>query len=350
MFSAPEQSRASLVSPPLPSSAVLRVANLHVEFNTPRGAIRAVNGVSFDVVAGKTLGVVGESGSGKSVTALALLGLVPCPPGAVSGDGVFLEGRNLLRLQPRELRAVRGNQIAMIFQEPMTSLNPVFTIGNQIKEAVAVHLDMAKREAGGYAVEMLRKVRIPLPQQRAKEYPHQLSGGMRQRAMIAMALACNPKVLIADEPTTALDVTIQAQIVELMRELQHEYAMAIMLISHDMGLVAETCDRVAIMYAGQIVEESSVEEIFAAPLHPYTSGLLVSMPKLRLNPSALRPKKLPAIPGMVPNPAHLPQGCAFRSRCLQALPICGQKEPVLREVSMGHSVRCWLNEVSRCTG
>ncbi len=312
--------------------------------------MRAVNGVSLDLFAGKTLGIVGESGSGKSVTALAVLGLVPCPPGAVLGSGVFLEGRNLLGLSPRKLRDVRGNKIAMIFQEPMTSLNPVFTIGDQIREAVALHVKMSRHEAANYAVEMLRKVGIPLPEQRATEYPHQLSGGMRQRAMIAMALACNPKVLIADEPTTALDVTIQAQIVELMGDLQREYGMATMLISHDMGLVAQTCGRVAIMYAGQIVEESSVEEIFAAPLHPYTRGLLVSMPRLRLDRSAARPNKLAAIPGTVPNSSRLPAGCAFRERCPKALPVCAQEPPALRKASTDHRVRCWASEAARSPG
>jgi peptide/nickel transport system ATP-binding protein len=325
-------------------AAALRVDDLHVSFATPRGTIRAVNGVSFELPAGSTLGIVGESGSGKSVSALAVLGLVPCPPGIVTGNGIFFEDRNLLGLAAADLRAVRGNRIAMIFQEPMTSLNPVFTIGTQIAEAVALHLRMRRREAGEYAVEMLRKVGIPLPGQRAREYPHQLSGGMRQRAMIAMALACNPKVLIADEPTTALDVTIQAQIVDLMHALQDEFKTAIVLISHDMGLVAETCDRVAIMYAGRIVEEAGVEQIFAAPLHPYTSGLLVSMPRLRLAGAASRTNRLPAIPGVVPNPANLPAGCAFRPRCAKAMPVCAGKEPVLQQAGEGHSVRCWLHE------
>jgi peptide/nickel transport system ATP-binding protein/oligopeptide transport system ATP-binding protein len=314
-----------------------------VSFATPAGEVRAVNGVSFDLPAGQTLGIVGESGSGKSVTALAVLGLVPCPPGTVTG-AAHLEGRNLLGLPAGELRFVRGNRVAMIFQEPMTSLNPVFTVGAQIREAIMLHSALSRRAANDHAIAMLAKVGIPAPAQRAKEYPHQLSGGMRQRAMIAMALACNPKVLLADEPTTALDVTIQAQIVDLMRELQGEYGTAVMLISHDMGLVAETCDRIAIMYAGRIVEISSARQIFASPQHPYTAGLLGSMPRLRLDRSARREAKLPAIPGMVPDPARLSRGCAFRPRCGQAMDVCGTAEPSLREITPGHMARCWLHE------
>ena len=268
--------------------SLLAVRDLGVSFDAPAGAIHAVNGVSFELARGETLGIVGESGCGKSVTALAVLGLIPQPPGRISGGGIFYEGRDLTRMAPAALRDIRGNRIAMIFQEPMTSLNPVFTVGRQIAEAVELHLGMSRREAREYSIEMLAKVGIPLPAQRIDEYPHQLSGGMRQRVMIAMALSCKPQVLLADEPTTALDVTIQAQIVDLMLALQAELGTAILLISHDMGLVAETCDRVAVMYAGRIVEEAGVDEIFARPQHPYTAGLLASVPRLRTDAAAAK--------------------------------------------------------------
>jgi peptide/nickel transport system ATP-binding protein len=327
---------------PAATTALLSVRDLSVRFDAPGGAICAVNGVSFDLARGETLGIVGESGSGKSVTALATLGLIAQPPGRVSGGGIFYEGRDLTRLAPAALRAIRGNRIAMIFQEPMTSLNPVFTIGRQIAEAVELHLGLRRQAARSHAIDMLAKVGIPLPAQRYDEYPHQLSGGMRQRVMIAMALACKPQILLADEPTTALDVTIQAQIVDLMLELQQELGTAILLISHDMGLVAETCDRVAVMYAGRIVEEAQVGEIFAHPRHPYTAGLLASVPRLRTVRGEQRPGALPAIPGVVPSPARLPPGCAFAPRCTQALPVCGESVPALRETVPGHQVRCRL--------
>jgi len=331
---------------PVTESSLLRVRDLDVLFDTPAGPLHAVRGVSFELERGETLGIVGESGSGKSVTALAVLGLIPRPPGTVSGAGVLFEDANLLALAPEKLRKIRGNRIAMIFQEPMTSLNPVFTIGFQVAEAVRLHRNLSKREALGVAIEMLDKVGIPLPARRINEYPHQLSGGMRQRVMIAMALACNPQVLLADEPTTALDVTIQAQIVDLMLALQQEFGTAIALISHDMGLVAETCDRVAVMYAGRIVEESSVARVFADPLHPYAAGLLESIPRLRTTRGATRKKKLPAIPGIVPNPVALPAGCAFQPRCPKALEICAAKEPPLKQAPDGHNVRCWLYDSS----
>jgi peptide/nickel transport system ATP-binding protein len=323
-------------------SSVLAVENLDVRFDTPAGPLHAVHGVSFQVAPGETLGIVGESGAGKSVTALAVLGLIPRPAGIVSGTGIHFEGDDLITLPPERLRKIRGNKIAMIFQEPMTSLNPVFTIGTQIAEAVRLHLHMKRREAFDYAIEMLDKVGIPLPAQRSQEYPHQLSGGMRQRVMIAMALACNPLVLLADEPTTALDVTIQAQIIDLMLKLQEESGMAIVLISHDMGLVAETCDRVAIMYAGKIVEEAASEQIFDHPLHPYTVGLLNSIPRLRTTRTAAKEKKLRTIPGAVPNLVDPPQGCAFQPRCQKALSLCSVKDPVLQQAATGHCVRCWL--------
>ena len=325
-------------------SSVLTVQELGVRFDTPAGAVRAVNGVSFQLQRGETLGIVGESGSGKSVTALAILGLIPRPPGIVTGAGVLFQGADLLALSPDELRKIRGNRIAMIFQEPMTSLNPVFTVGAQIAESLRWHLRMGRREALDYAIGMLDKVGIPLPAQRVKEYPHQLSGGMRQRVMIAMALACNPQVLLADEPTTALDVTIQAQIIDLMQALQREYSTAIAFISHDMGLIAETCDRVAVMYAGRIVEESIVERIFEQPLHPYTAGLLDSIPRLRTKRSAPKEKKLHAIPGVVPSPANLPRGCAFHPRCPYRMEICVQKVPPLEAVSPGHAKACFFED------
>ena len=327
---------------PVTEASLLTVRDLDVRFDTPAGPLHAVRGVSFHLGRGETLGIVGESGSGKSVTALAVLGLIPRPPGTVSGGGIFFGGDDLITLPPEQLRKIRGNQIAMIFQEPMTCLNPVFTIGFQIAEAVKLHRRMRQREASRYAVEMLAKVGIPLPARRIKEYPHQLSGGTRQRVMIAMALACNPQVLLADEPTTALDVTIQAQIIDLMLALQQEYGTAIVLISHDMGLVAETCGRVAVMYAGRIVEESAVERVFANPMHPYTVGLLNSIARLRTTRAEPKKKKLPAIAGMVPNPIDLPPGCAFQPRCPQALAVCSIKEPPAQQTAPGHSVRCWL--------
>jgi peptide/nickel transport system ATP-binding protein len=323
-------------------ASLLSVRDLSVSFDSPSGAIHAVNGVSFELARGETLGIVGESGSGKSVTALATLGLIAQPPGRVSGDGIFYGGQDLTRMAPAALRAIRGHRIAMIFQEPMTSLNPVFTIGRQIAEAVELHLGMGRREAREYSMDMLAKVGIPLPAQRVDEYPHQLSGGMRQRVMIAMALSCRPQILLADEPTTALDVTIQAQIVDLMLELQDALGTAILLISHDMGLVAETCDRVAVMYAGRIVEEAGVEEIFARPQHPYTAGLLASVPRLRTVRGEPRSGALPAIPGVVPSPARLPPGCAFAPRCAQAMASCTIATPALRDTAAGHRVRCEL--------
>ncbi len=330
-------------------SPLLAVENLDVRFATPAGPLHAVRGVSFEVAPGETLGIVGESGAGKSVTALAVLGLIPRPAGAVSGAGIHFAGDDLITLPPEQLRRIRGNKIAMIFQEPMTSLNPVFTIGTQIAEAVRLHLRMQRRDAFDYAIEMLGKVGIPLPAQRSREYPHQLSGGMRQRVMIAMALACKPLVLLADEPTTALDVTIQAQIMDLMLKLQQESGMAIVLISHDLGLVAETCDRVAIMYAGRIVEQGASERIFDQPLHPYTAGLLNSIPRLRTTRKTAKEKKLWTIPGMVPNLIDLPQGCAFQPRCTKAMGVCSVSEPPLQQTAPGNCVRCWLYDASGTT-
>ncbi|MEE9197047.1 MAG: ABC transporter ATP-binding protein, partial [bacterium] len=292
--------------------------------------------------AGETLGVVGESGCGKSVTALSILRLIPEPPGRIFGGGIFFEGKDLTKMKSKELRTIRGNHISMIFQEPMTSLNPVFTIGFQIAEAIMLHQNMGKKDAMDKSAEMLDLVGIPLPRQRIREYPHQLSGGMRQRAMIAMALSCNPTILLADEPTTALDVTIQAQILELMFKLKDELGTAIILITHDLGLVAETCQRVVVMYAGIVVEEAPTEEIFANPMHPYTVGLLNSIPKLRTTKSQGGRVRLQEIPGIVPSLHRLPTGCSFNPRCDKVMGVCREHEPELKEVSPGHKVRCLL--------
>ena len=327
---------------------LLRVRDLKTYFVTEHGSgtARAVDGVSFDLYPGETLGLVGESGCGKTVTSLSVLRLIPEPPGHIR-PGSFIEfaGRNLLTLPPRELRAIRGNQIAMIFQEPMTSLNPVFTVGDQIAEAAIVHQRLSRRAARARAIEMLKLVGIPDPAQRVDHYPHQMSGGMRQRVMIAMALVCHPKVIIADEPTTALDVTIQAQILELLERLQAELGMAVMLITHDLGVVAGSADRVVVMYAGQVVEQAPTPDLFARPLHPYTDGLLASVPRLDASPARAR-GRLHAIPGQVPAASDWPGGCRFHPRCPYAWDRCRDEEPPLLDASTGepgiHSVRCWL--------
>ncbi len=329
-------------NPPTARESVLEVENLQTHFFTPDGVVRAVDGVSYDVRRGETLGVVGESGCGKSVTALSILRLVANPPGRIVGGAIRLEGRNLLEATETEMEDVRGNEISMIFQEPMTSLNPLFTVGKQIGEAIALHQGLSKREAMDRAVEMLRQVHIPEPERRAHEYPHQLSGGMRQRVMIAMALSCNPKVLIADEPTTALDVTIQAQILDLMRETQRSQGQAVILITHDMGVVAENADRVVVMYAGRKVEEAEVDELFDHPGHPYTEGLLGAIPSLEtaaLNEAGRG--RLNEIEGMVPSLANLPPGCAFAPRCRFASGQCRQDYPPLELRRPGHWVACW---------
>ena len=297
--------------------------------------MRAVDGVDFTLERGGTLGIVGESGCGKSVTALSIMGLVPQPPGRLAGE-VLLEGEDLLKASPARMRDLRGDQLAMIFQEPMTSLNPAFTVGDQIAEALLRHKKIGKSEASGQTVEMLAKVRIPSPERRAAEYPHQLSGGMRQRVMIAMALACNPKLLIADEPTTALDVTIQAQILELMRSLRAELGTAIILITHDLGVVAELADEVIVMYAGKVIERCAAPRLFAEPQHPYTIGLLGSIPRLHLEQS-----RLAAIEGFVPDAAAFPQGCRFHPRCPFAIDKCRREIPPLAEVSKDHLAACW---------
>jgi len=324
---------------------VLQIEDLQTHFFTTDGVVRAVDGVSYSVRGGETLGVVGESGCGKSVTALSILRLVADPPGRIVGGAIRLDGANLLELSEREMEAVRGNDISMIFQEPMTSLNPLFTVGRQIAEAIGLHQQVSKREAWARAVEMLGRVSIPEPERRCYAYPHQLSGGMRQRVMIAMALSCNPKVLIADEPTTALDVTIQAQILELMAELQSTFGTAIVLITHDMGVVAEHADRVVVMYAGRKVEEAEVDALFERPGHPYTKGLLGSIPALgAASNRAGRRARLDEIKGMVPSLAALPAGCSFAPRCGLATDQCHAAYPPLAEHRPGHWVACWHAE------
>ena len=321
---------------------LIDIRDLHTQFFTDDGLARAVDGVSYSLQRGETVGVVGESGCGKSVTALSVLRLIPNPPGRIVGGEILFEGNNLLDLSPAEMRRIRGNDISMIFQEPMTSLNPVFTIGNQIAEAVRLHQGLSKKEAMNKAIEMLALVGIPVPERRVHEYPHQLSGGMRQRAMIAMALSCNPKVLIADEPTTALDVTIEAQILDLMRNLQSELGTAIIMITHDLGVVAEMARKVVVMYAGKIVEQAPVEDIFAEPNHPYTQGLLQSLPRVDKDATGEK-HRLQEIPGIVPSLLNLPKGCKFASRCPKAMAVCEDEEPVLEQIAPNHYSSCWLN-------
>ena len=319
---------------------LLSVRNLVTEFRTDEGVLRAVDDVSFELPAGGTLGVVGESGCGKSVTSLSILRLIQ-PPGRVASGQIVFEGRDLLALPERDMRAVRGARIAMIFQEPMSSLNPVYSVGEQIIESVVLHQKRSRADAWARAVELLALVGIPSPAERAHAYPHQLSGGMRQRVMIAMALACEPRLLIADEPTTALDVTIQAQILELLASLRKKLGMAVMLITHDLGVVAEFADEVVVMYAGRVVERASVRELFARPLHPYTRGLLRSVPSYGDNARAAR---LPTIPGVVPDLRRLPSGCRFRDRCDRAFDRCAAEEPALRDRGPGRLARCHLDE------
>ncbi|MFN4087580.1 MAG: ABC transporter ATP-binding protein [Alphaproteobacteria bacterium] len=324
---------------------VLEVEGLQTFFFTRRGIVRAVDNVSFHVNAGETLAIVGESGCGKSITALSLMRLIPSPPGRIVGGSVKLLDRELSTVSEEEMRDIRGNEISMIFQEPMTSLNPVLTIGEQIGEALILHQGLSKQQAMAKAVEMLRFVKIPEPEQRTKEYPHQLSGGMRQRAMIAMALSCNPKVLLADEPTTALDVTIQAQILDLILELQQKTGTAVVLITHDLGVVAETAQRVIVMYAGRKVEEADVVSLFEEPLHPYTKGLLGSIPRLNtLTELGSKGERLEEIPGIVPALVDLPPGCTFAPRCKYADERCTAEYPPYVEKRPGHWAACWNSE------
>jgi len=326
---------------------VLEVVDLRTYFYTRNGLMKAVDGVSFSLASGETLAIVGESGCGKSVTALSVLRLVPDPPGRIVGGSARLDGIDLIGLDETAMRAIRGNQISMIFQEPMTSLNPVMTIGRQISEALILHQRLSRTAAMRRATEMLQLVGIPEPKQRVKEYPHQLSGGMRQRAMIAMALACNPKVLIADEPTSALDVTIQAQILALIGRLQQELGTAVMLITHDLGVVAETAERVIVMYAGRKVEEAPVAALFAEPLHPYTRGLLSSIPRLPSfagRQQAASVERLQEIPGIVPALSNLPPGCTFAPRCAFASELCRQDYPRYEQKRAGHWAACWHSD------
>jgi len=318
------------------SEKLVDVKNLKTYFYTEEGVVKAVDGVDYEIYPGETLGIVGESGCGKSVTSLSIMGLVESPPGKIVDGEILFEGKDLTKLSQAEMRKIRGNEISMIFQEPMTSLNPVYTIGDQISEAIIIHKGLSKKEAMKESVEMLKKVGIPLPEQRINEYPHQLSGGMRQRVMIAMALSCDPKLLIADEPTTALDVTIQAQILELMNGLKDSYGMSIMMITHDLGVIAEVSDRVAVMYAGKVVEYTDVNTLFADPKHPYTWGLMNSIPKLDRQVNRLQ-----AIPGIVPSPLNFPDGCKFNTRCPLAEGKCFTDEPELVDAAEGHKVRCW---------
>src|SRR3989440_1898691 len=329
-------------------SHLLEVKNLATHFPTREGLVRAVDGVSFYLDRGELLGLVGESGCGKSMTALSVMRLVP-PPGKIAAGEILFEVRNLLELSNREMRDVRGNDIAMIFQDPMTSLNPVFTVGEQIAEALRLHRGLSRKDARQGAVAAMREVAIPDPEVRADDYPHQLSGGMRQRVMIAMALACDPKLLIADEPTTALDVTIQAQILELLDHLRKTRELAVLLITHDLGVVAEVADRVAVMYTGKIVEESPVDELFARPKHPYTEGLLRSVPKLTAK-DVVKQERLQTIEGMVPRPNALPPGCHFEPRCPYAMPRCREGEIPLYPAGEGVVVRCVLYDPSMASG
>ena len=316
---------------------VLSIRNLKTYFRTDEGDALAVDDVSFDIPAGETVALVGESGCGKSVTALSIMRLVPDPPGKIVSGEILLNGRNILLESERTMRELRGNAISMIFQEPMTSLNPVFRIGNQIAGAIRLHRGVSWHEARGQTVALLDKVGIPSPEERVDDYPHQMSGGMRQRVMIAMALACDPQLLIADEPTTAVDVTIQAQILELLRSLQDETGKAILLITHDLGIVAETADLVVIMYAGKIVEQAEVKDLFADPKHPYTVGLFASLPKLHDDRGRLR-----TIPGQVPEATNFPSGCRFHPRCPHAIDACSRTVPDTVPVAEGHTVACWL--------
>jgi oligopeptide/dipeptide ABC transporter ATP-binding protein len=334
---------------PIVVDSLLSIKDLQTFFFTPEGVVRAVDGISFDIPRGQTLGVLGESGCGKSVTALSIMRLISNPPGRIVSGSIHFEGIDLLRVSPDRMRRIRGNQVSMIFQEPMTSLNPVYTVGNQIAETYIIHQGLTREEALERTVQILQVVGIPAPEKRVFDYPHQLSGGMRQRVMIAMAMACKPKLLIADEPTTALDVTIQAQILDLMLGLQEELGMAIMMITHDLGVIAEVSDRVVVMYAGEVVEYSLIDTLFITPAHPYTTGLMASLPQLgakfREGKHSLR-----EIPGIVPNLIHLPAGCLFSPRCEKVMNRCRKERPPLFRLGQDHGARCWLVEKEALTG
>jgi len=320
---------------------LLSIRDMHTHFRTDDGVVKAVDGVSFDLALGETLGIVGESGSGKSVTCLSILGLIPSPPAVFPKGEVFFENRDLLKLSNSEMQKIRGNNIAMIFQDPMTSLNPYLTVERQMTEVLELHRKMSRAEARIHCIDMLKKVGIPSPEKRIDQYPHQYSGGMRQRVMIAMALLCKPKLLIADEPTTALDVTIQAQIMELIEELKQELNMSVILITHDLGVVAGTTDRLAVMYAGRIIEQGSTDEVFADPKHPYTQGLLRSVPRLDL-----KQETLTAIPGLPPDLSALPGGCPFHPRCELASDRCKSDYPEVVKFASGHWSACWEAKVT----
>jgi oligopeptide/dipeptide ABC transporter ATP-binding protein len=318
---------------------LLEIKNLRTSFRTEEGRVQAVDDVSLHIDQGEVVGLVGESGCGKTVTSLTILQLLASPPAMIDGGQILFEGRDLLKVTPEQLRRIRGNDIAMIFQEPMTSLNPVFTIGNQLMEAIELHQGLTGAALRERAIEMLRLVGIPRADEVIDEYPHRFSGGMRQRAMIAMALSCNPKLLIADEPTTALDVTIQAQILDLMQDLKEKIHTAVLFITHDLNVIAEMADRVLVMYAGKVVESADVETLFHEPQHPYTQGLIGSRPAVDVEE-----ERLPFIPGNVPNPLEMPGGCPFHPRCPHAMEICTEQMPQERELKRGHAVRCWLHE------
>jgi len=331
---------------PLPAAApslepLLRITNLVTTFRTERGLLRAVDGVSLEIPRGGKLGLIGESGCGKSVTALSILRLIPDPPGQIQSGEIIFDGTDLLKLPLSRMRHIRGNRISMIFQEPQSSLNPVYTVGNQIAETIRLHQKVSRREARECAIAALKQVGISDPERRVNEYPNQMSGGMCQRVMIAMALSCHPELLIADEPSTALDVTIQAQILELITSLVREMTMSLLLITHDLGVIAETVEQVAVMYAGKVVEEAEVHELFTNPLHPYTIGLLRSLPKLGAEAGQAGHQRLQAIPGLVPSPLDLPFGCPFQERCPLVKPLCGREMPELEEKRPGHFVRCF---------
>ncbi len=318
--------------------ALLRVEGLKTVFDTAEGTARAVDGVTFEVGSGETVGLVGESGCGKSVTALSIMRLVPDPPGRITDGRIIFEGTDLLSIPEKKMRGIRGNDTPMVFQEQLSSLNPVFTCGEQIREAIALHQKLGRKESRARAVDMLRLVRIPDPERRYGDYPHQMSGGMRQRVMIAMALSCRPKLLIADEPSTALDVSVQAQIMELLLDLRAELGMSVLLITHDLSVVAQMADRVVVMYSGEVLEEAPIDALFDDPSHPYTEGLLASIPS-----AATVGRRLPMIPGTVPDPYDIPRGCRFAERCSRRFESCDE-EPPMFEVSSGHRARCWLRE------
>lgn len=319
------------------SDNILEIKDLVVHYITDEGVVEAVNGLNMTLKRGETLGLVGETGAGKTTTALSILRLVPNPPGKIISGEIHFDGKNLLELSEEEMRSIRGNKISMIFQDPMTSLNPVMTVGEQIAEGIKIHQGLSTDEAMEKAHEMLELVGIP--RERAKDYPHQFSGGMKQRVVIAIALACNPSLLIADEPTTALDVTIQAQVLELMRNLREEFNTAMILITHDLGIVAETCDKVAVMYAGEVIEYATLEQLFENPKHPYTIGLFGSIPSLEHDVERLKPIK-----GLMPDPTNLPSGCPFHPRCSHAQDICKERKPIVTNIEEGHMVKCLIYE------